>query len=315
MRSRFLRRALIVAATVVTLALMLVGAAHLPFVRARVLEWARTRVSRDFGVVVDADALSFNLFDVSIELHDLKLSAPGERPFLQADGLRVLLDRRRLFAGTVDIQQIELIRPRAAILRHQDGSTNLPTVPSSPSSQPTPLHLGIVALTQLSLDVEDEAGGRKAAVGPIDLTLDTRTKGAQPATFGPSPISVVVGGSGEPGVKRSIAGTFGGHLGFDGERIAMSDVRVETPEGRLVLNGWIDVIAETIRVEAQGRLDTDLARAGRLIGNLGGSLSGSAAADVTVSGPAADPTVHVVASGHLHLRIPSRSFPTASAAS
>jgi hypothetical protein len=118
-------------ASVVTLALMLIGAAHLPFVGARVLEWARTRVSRDFGVVVDADALSFNLFDVSIELHDLKLSAPGERPFLQADGLRVLLDRRRLFAGTVDIQQIELIRPRAAILRTlRQGSGRPASVPS-----------------------------------------------------------------------------------------------------------------------------------------------------------------------------------------
>ncbi len=51
----------------------------------------------------------------------------------------------------------------------------------------------------------------------------------------------------------------------------MSDVRIDTAEGRLALNGGIDVIAETIRVDAQGRLDTDLARAGRLIGNMGDS--------------------------------------------
>src|SRR5712672_2338737 len=158
MSSRFLRRSLIVAATLVTLALMLIGAGHLPFVRARVLDWTRARVSRDFGVVIDAEGLSYNLLGVSIELRNLSLSAPGERPFLQADGLRVVLDRR-LFTGTVDIQRIALIRPRVAILRHRDGSTNLPTIPSSPSSKPTPLHLGIVYLAQMSLDVEDEAGG------------------------------------------------------------------------------------------------------------------------------------------------------------
>ena len=121
-------------------------------------------------------------------------------------------------------------------------------------------------------------------------------KAPNPECLARARFNVVVGGSGEQVVARSISGTFGGRLGFDGERLTMSDVRIDTAEGRLALNGWIDVIAETIRVEAQGRLDTDLARAGRLIGNLGGSLSGSAAADVTVSGPVADPTVHVVAS-------------------
>jgi uncharacterized protein involved in outer membrane biogenesis len=312
------RRSLIVAATVVTLALMLVGAAHLPFVRARVLEWARVRVSRDFGVVIDAEGLSYNLLGVSIELRNLNLSAPGERPFLQADGLRVVLDRQ-LFTGTVNIQRIELVRPRVAIVRHRDGRTNLPTVPSSPSSKPTPLHLGIVSLAQMSLDVEDEAGGQKAAVGPTDLTFDTRTKGTQPGMFGPSPFNVVVGGSGERVMARSISGTFGGRLGFDGERLTMSDVRIDTAEGRLALNGWIDVIAETVRVEAQGRLDTDLTRAGRLIGHAGDSLVGTVAADVTVSGPVADPTVHVVASArnlqHLSGRPEGRPLPSTPAQS
>src|SRR5215470_4463371 len=96
MWSRFLRRGLIVAAAISTLAVMLVGVAHLPFVRARVLEWTRARVSRDFGVVVEADDLSYNLLGVSVELHNLNLSAPGQRPFLAADGLRVVLDRRVL---------------------------------------------------------------------------------------------------------------------------------------------------------------------------------------------------------------------------
>src|SRR5262245_63246696 len=292
MRSRFLRRALIAAAAVTALFIVLVGAAHLPFVRARVLEWARGYASREFGVVVTADDLSYNLLDVSVQLHNLSLSAPGQRPFLQADGLSVRLDRR-LYAGTVDIQKLDFQRPRVTLVRHQDGSTNLPTTPSSPASKPTPLHLGVVSLTQFSFEGDDEGAGHKAAVGPADLTLDTRATGAAPASFGPSPISVVIAGPGEP---RTIAGTFGGSLGFDGERLAISEMHLDTPQGLLTLKGWIDVIAETIRVEAQGRLEADLARAGRFFGKQGESLAGSASADVTVSGPVGDPIVHAVAS-------------------
>jgi outer membrane protein insertion porin family len=309
MRSKFLRRALIVVVTVVTFALALLGGVHLPFVRARVLEWTRARVARDFGVVVDAKRLDYDLLGVSLELHDLNLSAPGDRPFLQADGLRLELDRR-LFTGLVEVRQLELEHPRIVVLRHRDGRTNLPTTPGSSPSQPTPLHLGIVALRQLSLDFEDEAAGHKGAVGPIDLTLDTSGKGDQPGTFGPSPVSLVIAGLGDANATQAITGTLGGRLGFDGEHVAMRDVRIETPEARLTLNGSIDAIAEIVRVEAQGRVEADLARAGRLIGQQGESLGGAASADVTISGPVANPTVNVIVTGR-ELRY--RSLPSASA--
>jgi len=309
MRSKYLRRALIVVVTVVTLALALLGGVHLPFVRARVLEWARVRLARDFGIVVDAKRLDYNLAGVSLELHDLNLSAPGERPFLHADSLRLELDRR-LFVGFVEIRQLELVHPHIALLRHRDGRTNLPTSPDSPSSQPTPLHLGIVALRQLSLDFEDEAAGHKAAVGPVDLTVDARGKGAQPGTFGPGPISLVIAGLGAPDATQAITGTFGGHLGFDGEHVALRDVHLETPEARLTLNGSIDAIAEIVRVEAQGHLEADLAQAARLMGKQGESLGGAVSADVTISGPVANSTVNVIVTGR-DLRY--RSVPSATA--
>ncbi len=65
------------------------------------------------------------------------------------------------------------------------------------------------------------------------------------------------------------------------------------PEARLALDGWIDVLAETSRVEARARLDTDLARASRLVLQRDVSLTGSATADVEVRGEIADPTVNV----------------------
>ncbi len=73
----------------------------------------------------------------------------------------------------------------------------------------------------------------------------------------------------------------------------MPELDVETPEGRLTLSGWIDFVAEALSVEAQGRLDLDLARAGRFIGASGTVLAGSARAQFAVSGSLADPVVRV----------------------
>ena len=296
MLSKVLRRSAVAVAAVVVLGLLIVGAVHLPVVRARVLDYARGRVARDFGIDVQARALRYNLLGVSVELQQPVVSAHGDRPFLQADVLRLVLDRRVLL-GTVDITRLELVRPRLSFVRHRDGSTNLPTSQTETTSSPSPIHLGIVAITQLTADAEDEGGGHKAALGPLDLALDTRAAPAPLGLFGPSPISVVIGG-GAAGVDRSLAGQFGGRLGFDGARVTANQLRLDTAEGQLTLDGWIDVIADTIRAEAQGRLITDLARAAHLIGPSAPALSGTARADVTLRGSIADPTVHVVASAN-----------------
>ena len=77
----------------------------------------------------------------------------------------------------------------------------------------------------------------------------------------------------------------------------MPELDVETPEGRLTLSGWIDVVAEALSVEAQGRLDLDLARAGRFIGASGAMLAGSARTQFAVSGSLVDPVVRVDVAG------------------
>src|SRR5262249_54007111 len=150
---------------------------------------------------------------------DISLSAPGEPPFLKADQLRVQIDRR-VFLGTIDIKTIEIVRPRLAIVRHRDGTTNLPRSQTNTSSKPTPLHVGIVSLKQLSVNIQDEAGGYRGTAGPVDLTLDTRTSGAAPETLGPAAINLVIAGS-DARTARSISGIIGGSLGFDGERFSM----------------------------------------------------------------------------------------------
>src|SRR5690349_19713408 len=120
-----LRRTAAGVAAVVTLVLLLVAAAHLPLVRTRVFDWVRARLADDFGVDISASALRYNLLGISIELDKPSVSAHGDQPFLEADVLRIAIDRRA-FLGTLDVTRLELVRPHLTFVRHRDGSTNLP---------------------------------------------------------------------------------------------------------------------------------------------------------------------------------------------
>jgi hypothetical protein len=290
--STLIRRGLVAPAVVGAIALILVGAAHLPLVRARVFEWARGQAAQKFGVIVQAESLGYNLLAASVELRNPTLATQGERPFFAADSVRLRFSRSVLW-GTIEIQGLELARPRVTIVRHANGTTNLPVSQTAPSSGTTPLHLGIVELRQISIEVEDEGADRAVRAGPIDLMLDSRSTDPRPGAFGPSPFAVRLAATADTQATRSVTGTLAGRLGFDGSRLTVPELNVETPEGRLTLSGWIDFVAEALSVETQGRLDLDLARAGRFIGASGTVLAGSARAQFAVSGSLADPVVRV----------------------
>ena len=296
-RSRFIRRAFLAVASVVACVLLLVGVAHLGVVRARVLAWAAERIAQDFGIRVQADALRYNVLTRVVELRNTSLSVQGEPPFLEADALRINLDRR-IFFGVVELERLDLERPRVTIVRHPDRATNLPSGRyDSASSPPTPIHLGVVGLRALSVEVVDEAAGHRVAAGPIDLKLDTRA-GAAPSssTVGPAPIAVRIGPPDTQAV-RSVSGTFNGRLRFDGSRLTIQEFHLDAPEGRLALDGWMDLISDTIAVDARARLDTDLARSSLLIVPPDDQLTGTATANVVVRGAIANPMLRLEMTG------------------
>ena len=152
------RRTAVGLAAVVTLVVLFVAALHLPFARTRVFDWVRSRVSADFGIDIAAGALRYNLLGIAIELDKASFSAHGDPPFFEADVIRVAVSRRALL-GTFDVTGLEVVRPHLTFLRHEDGTTNLPI---SRADQPTssPVHLGIVSVSQLTVDARDEAAGR-----------------------------------------------------------------------------------------------------------------------------------------------------------
>ena len=282
-----LRRVLLVLTTIVCLALALVLAVHLPPVRARVLEWAGEWASRELGIFIQAEGLRYNLWTMSLELRKPTMfSAAGERPFLQADSVRIVLNRRAL-RGILELERVELVRPRIVLVRHRDGTTNLPSGPAQSSAAPEPLRLGIVAVSQMSLEAEDEAAGHRLAIGPLDLTVDSRSGDSRPGALGPGAFVVRIGGA-----DPALAGTLAGRVGFDGTRFTVHELRIEAPEGRLALDGHVDLLAATPGIAARGQLDLDLARVQALVGAPGDSLAGSAVASFTIGGSLTDPTAH-----------------------
>ncbi len=231
-----------------------------------------------------------------MELRNPTLAAQGERPFLRADSVRLVFSRRVLW-GTIEIQRLELARPRVTIVRHANGTTNLPVSRTDPSSGPTPLHLGIVELRQISIEIEDEMAGHAVSAGPIDLMLDSRSTDPRPGAFGPGAFTVRLAATAKTPAKGSALGNARWSSGIRRDEAHVPELSVETPEGRLTLSGWIDLVADALSVEAQGRLDLDLARAGRFIGASGAALAGSASAQFAVSGSLADPVVRVDVAG------------------
>jgi outer membrane protein assembly factor BamA len=286
-RSRIVKGALLAVLVIVAGLATLVAAAHLEFVRARVLEWAVASVSRDFGIRIEADSLRYNLLAASAELRNARVSAPDQPVFFQAQAIRVGLIRGAL--PGVEIDRLEIDRPHLTIVRHADGTTNLPASQSSSGSQPAPLHFGRIALKMLTVEVKDEMAGHRLLAAPIDLELDASSPGA----FGPTPISARLGSTNPQSPPQAISGTLAGRLGFDGSRLTVDELRLDIPEGRLALGGWIDVVAETRRVEAHATLESDLARASRFLSARDLSLTGSVTADAGVSGDVADPTVRI----------------------
>ena len=298
---RFRRVAVIFAIVAGGLTLLLLGIAHLPVVRAHVLERVREYAARELGVGIDAKSLHYNLLGPSAELRDVALRSvddKGRRALLHADSLRLALGRGIVF-GRVEVTRLELVRPRITIVRHADGTLNLPRGRGAASRDVTPLRLGLVDIRQLTVGVEDEMSARSFAMGPVDLSIDTSSATPVPGAFGPSPFSISFEAQdpGEPtagtdGRARptTLSGTVAGRLAFDGTRLLVPALTIEAPEGRLALEGSIDVISPAPRVDVRARARVDLARAARLAGldreRISGTLNATGQATGLMSAPA-----------------------------
>ena len=290
--AKLIRWAVAAAAAIVALILLLLAVAHLPFVRARVLDRARAYAARELSISLEADAIEYSLIARSATLRNVTISVPGQPPLVRADSAGVVLSRR-LFGGVLEVERLDLVRPRISIVRHPDGTTNLPPG-SKQESQATPLELGTIDIRQLAFALDDWLATRTVAAGPIDLQLDTSRTNPPPGGFGPSPFTIQLGAQNG---ALTLAGTMAGRVAFDGARLKVPELRVETPEGRIAADGWADLIADWPLVEARSHITLDLARARRFARLEEVPLAGAVEASVVASGPLVDPALRLSVEG------------------
>jgi len=300
---KLIRRAAFAVAILAGVMLVLVAVAHLPPVRARVLDYARDYAARELGIALEARSLDYNLLGPSAELRGVVIASIDDQkrlPLLYADGIRIVLGRS-LFLGQVDVSRLELVRPRLVIVRRADGTLNLPRGRGAASTAVTPLHLGRVDIRELLVSFDDEVTGRSLSLGAIDLAIDTSSPTAVPGAFGPSPFGIGFRPAGtpapvttkSPGGLHTLKGTIAGRLGFDGTRLLVPALTIETPEGRLALDGSVDVISAAPRVDVRARARVDVARAARLADLAGEGLAGTLNATGEAKGLMTAPAVRL----------------------
>jgi outer membrane protein assembly complex protein YaeT len=277
------RRLAWLAAVLAGLILIGLGVLHLPSVRGRVLDRVRSYAERELGLNLRASGLSYNLFTRSIELRDVSIvPTSAADPLFEADRIVVVLDAG-ILQGRIAPSRISVTRPRVTLVRYADGTMNLPTSRKD-AGQSSPLELGVVSVSGLSVRVDDRLAQRSFAIGPLDLSVDTSSTSSQPGAFGPGPFTAGAGG-------YQTSGTLAGRLGFDGSRVRIEEVTVETKEGRAALTGWADVIGERPAVSAHVTATIDLPQAARFARVDVRGLAGRVEATADVSGALADPAI------------------------
>jgi translocation and assembly module TamA len=275
---------------VVLIGLILIGLAvlHLPPVRSRVLDRVRSYAAQELGISLQASSLGYNLLTRSVELKDVTLaSSPGSPPFLQADQAAILFDPS-IYLGRPTVSRISVAKPRLTLVRNPDGTVNLPAAREGPA-QSSPLQLGVVSVTGLSLTLDDRAAHRTFTVGPFDLSIDTGDTAGRPGAFGPGAFAVRAG-------ERDLSGTIAGRLAFDGARVRIEDLTVESTPGRLVVSGWVDVIGEHPAVSAIVHAALDIAESARLARVDARGLTGRVEGTAEISGGLAAPVVKLALS-------------------
>ena len=263
---------------VVVLGLILIGVLmlHLPPVRARVLDRVRSYAAEHLRIALQASSLRYGLLTRTIELRNISLaSTTGSPAFLEADRAVVLLDPA-IYFGRPSVARISIERPRLTLMRDRDGLVNLPAAAAHDQSS-RPLQFGLVSLRGLSLTLDDRAAQRSFTLGPFDLSLDTRDATAPPAPFGPGGFSFRVG-------ETAVSGTVEGRLAFDGTRVRIEGFTAQTPQGRLEIGGWADVIGEPPAISAHINATIDAAEAARLARVDARGLAGRLEATVDLSG-------------------------------
>jgi outer membrane protein assembly complex protein YaeT len=260
---------------------ILLMAVHLPWVEARVGEWAASQLATR-GILIQTSALTYNLATRRVHVEGLVVSTTADtrQPFLQADRLDVLLPRSVL-AGRFAIASLSGERVRVVLERRQDGSTNFPQDQSAGASGvPASFPIDQLALSNASIAWRDDVFGMGATADALSVELD---RGSGNIVLG-RPATLRVG-------DHETSFTADARIGWDGARLSFESLRLDAPEVTLRAAGTVGLAAgRPLTIDGDGSADLDRLAAWFAPGQ---RPSGRVAFRAHATGSAADPTADV----------------------
>ena len=267
--------------------MLLAGLVHTPFARAAVLSWALERLPA-LGLVADVERLDYNLFTLTVSLEAVTLSAEGsDTPFFSTDAIRLDLPWSSL-RGTLGLQSLEIVRPRIAIVREDDGSLNIPEIAETERGDAAPIRLlQIDRLVVRELDARYTDSSASLSVDGRGVTLDLAVV---PGGRLSGVLSMSDGVTLRLGDRETRMTTLEGGVAFDGTALFVDALTLEAPEAGLRLDGTVNLLADNQRMDVryEGRLDAE--RAAPWFG-LDPIPRGQIAFSGTAQGPLAAPEV------------------------
>lgn len=250
---RLARRAALVSGAAGLCVAALLLAAHLPFVQVRVARWATSQLL-SHGIVLTTDAFSYNLATFSVHVENLVASTTADRqhPFLQAARLDVTVPRS-IIAGRLALSSLTGDGVRVVLLRRPDGSTNFPSNEGAgPSSLPSHVPIGTLALSNVSVVWRDQVLDTSADAGPLSINLGPASGGAGGTmTFG-RPATLRAGDH-----ETTVAAD--ARFAWNGSRLSFDALRLQAPEVTLSAAGSIGLLTagRTVEIDATGSVDLD----------------------------------------------------------
>lgn len=247
------RRLWIAAAAAVLLAGAVVGLAHVPVVRARVLAqaagWLETR-----GLTLTADRLDYNLLQLSATLERPQLAATGAAtPFFEAERVHVNLPASAL-RGRIVFDEVALTRPLVR-LRNEDGRWNLPRGSDQvPAGEPPVIDIRHLNIEGLRLDVDAPPVTVEASA--IHLIWDATSDGHVGG-----PLRIDEGLTLQIGDEHTTVSSVDGVVGFDGRTLTLDPLTARLDEGQIWLKGRVGPLLRDPAFDMAVEASIDLARA------------------------------------------------------
>ena len=279
----------------VVIAALLVGVAHTPFVRARVLSWLVTRLRTDAGLRADVDRLDYNLLTLSATLNNVTIAAEGKDiPFLRADAIHVNLPWS-VVRGRVRVQSLDITRPRLAVVRRATGALNLPGTGGAPrdgarSGAIGPIEIGRLVVRDLELSYTDPSQDLSVDGRGITLDLARATGAVLRGDLSMSDRVTIRAGRG----RQTTISELRGRLAFDGTALAFEELALQSSEAQVRFDGKVDLLSSEPRAEVQYTGGVDLGRLAPWLA-VRPAPSGRVAFSGRIDGPLGQPsaTVHV----------------------